>query len=64
MNHVQLVLGVITGACIGLFLTASDAGTSGTALSGTSVPLSTDELGAPVVALLGLAAMQSCDGTA
>ena len=44
MNHVQLVLGVITGACIGLFLTASGAGTSDTALSGTSVPLSASAL--------------------
>ena len=37
MNQVQLVLGVITGACIGLFLTPSGIGASGAALSGSSV---------------------------
>jgi len=44
MNHVQLVLGVITGACIGLFFTVSGAGSSGAPLSGTSVPLSASAL--------------------
>jgi hypothetical protein len=44
MIRVQLVLGIITGACIGLFLTPSDAGTSGTPLSGGSVALSASAL--------------------
>jgi hypothetical protein len=43
MNHVQLVLGVITGACIGLFFTAAGVG-SEAPLSGTSVPLSASAL--------------------
>jgi hypothetical protein len=44
MNQVQLVLGVITGACIGLFLTPSGIGASGAALSGSSVALSASAL--------------------
>lgn len=44
MNHVQLVLGIITGACIGLFLTPSSTGTSSATLSGNSVPLSASAL--------------------
>jgi hypothetical protein len=44
MNQVQLVLGVITGACIGLFLTPSGIGASGATLSGSSVALSASAL--------------------
>jgi hypothetical protein len=44
MSQVQLVLGIITGACIGLFLSPSQIGTSGAALSGRSVALSASAL--------------------
>jgi hypothetical protein len=44
MNHVQLALGIITGACIGLFLTASSAGSGSAPLSGSSIPLSASAL--------------------
>ena len=44
MTPVQLVLGVITGACIGLFLTPSGAGAPGAPLSGGSVALSASAL--------------------
>jgi hypothetical protein len=44
MNHVQLALGIITGACIGLFLTASSAGSGSAPLSGSSIPLSASTL--------------------
>jgi len=44
MTPVQLVLGVVTGACIGLFLTPSGAGAAGALLSGGSVALSASAL--------------------
>ena len=44
MSVVQLVLGVITGACIGLFLTPCGATASGTPLSGGNVALSASAL--------------------
>jgi hypothetical protein len=43
MSQVQLVLGIIMGACIGLFLSPSQIGT-GAALSGRSVALSASAL--------------------
>jgi len=44
MIRVQLLLGIITGACIGLFLTPSAPGLSGAPLSGGSVALSASAL--------------------
>jgi len=44
MSQVQLVLGVITGGCIGLFLTPSGAGTTATPLSGGGVAFSASAL--------------------
>jgi hypothetical protein len=44
MSQVQLVLGVITGACIGLFLSPSQIGPPGAPLSGRSVALSASAL--------------------
>jgi hypothetical protein len=44
MTHVQLMLGIITGACIGLFLSPSASGTSGATLTGRSVALSASAL--------------------
>jgi hypothetical protein len=44
MSRVQLVLGVITGGCIGLFLTPSGAGTTATPLSGGTVAFSASAL--------------------
>jgi hypothetical protein len=44
MGQVQLVLGVVTGACIGLFLTPSGVGAPGTPLTGGSVALSASAL--------------------
>jgi hypothetical protein len=44
MSYVQLVLGVVTGACIGLFLSPSAFGTSGAALSGRTIALSASAL--------------------
>jgi hypothetical protein len=44
MSQVQLVLGVITGGCIGLFLTPSGAGTTTTPLSGGGVAFSASAL--------------------
>jgi len=44
MSQVQLVLGVITGGCIGLFLTPSGAGTTATPLSGGTVAFSASAL--------------------
>ena len=44
LNHVQLAFGVITGACIGLFLTGSSAGSASAPLSGSSIPLSASAL--------------------
>jgi len=44
MTPVQLVLGIITGACIGLFLTPSGTGAAGAPLSGGGVALSASAL--------------------
>jgi hypothetical protein len=44
MIRVQLLLGIITGACIGLFLTPSETSISGAPLSGGSVALSASAL--------------------
>jgi hypothetical protein len=44
MSQVQLVLGIITGACIGLFLTPSGVGSSTAAVSGGGVALSASAL--------------------
>jgi len=44
MSQVQLVLGIITGACIGLFLTPSGVGSSTVPLSGGGVALSASAL--------------------
>jgi hypothetical protein len=44
MIRVQLLLGIITGACIGLFLTPSDTSSTGAPLSGGSVALSASAL--------------------
>ena len=44
MTPVQLVLGIVTGACIGLFLTPSGTGPAGAPLSGGGVALSASAL--------------------